>query len=109
LRRSYKRTAKQLVRGPYNGGHPKRRKKSNAAKRKLKTIAGRLIRELERKLPETSLRLSDLEIFKKVLGQTRKSSHKIYSLHAPEVYCIAKGKAHKKYEYGCKASVVLTH
>ena len=36
------------------------------------------------------------------------SSHKIYSLHESEVYCIAKGKAHKKYEYGCKASVVLT-
>jgi IS5 family transposase len=34
LRRSYKRTAKQLVRDTYNGGHPKRRKKANAAKRK---------------------------------------------------------------------------
>ena len=108
LRRSYKRTAKQLVRDTYNGMHPKRRKKANAAKRKLKTIAGRLIRELERKLPEASIRLTDLEIFKKVLNQTRKSSHKIYSLHEPEVYCITKGKAHKKYEYGCKASVVLT-
>ena len=108
LRRSYKRTAKQLVRDTYNGGHPKRRKKANAAKRKLKTIAGRLIRELERKLPKTSIQLAGLEIFKKVLIQTQKSSQKIYSLHEPEVYCIAKGKAHKKYEYGCKASVVLT-
>lgn len=50
----------------------------------------------------------DLEVFKKVLSQTQKSKNKIYSLHEPEVYCIAKGKAHKKYEYGCKASVVLT-
>ncbi len=108
LRRSYKRTSKQLVRDTYNGRHPKRRKKANAAKRKLKTIAGRLVRELERKLPKESTERASLEIFKKVLFQTTKSSHKIYSLHEPEVYCIAKGKAHKKYEYGCKASVVLT-
>jgi IS5 family transposase len=107
LRRRYKRTAKQLVRDTYNGGRPKRGKKANATKRKLKTIAGRLIRELERKLPKTSIQLAGLEIFKKVLIQTQKSSQKIYSLHEPEVYCIAKGKAHKKHEYGCKASVVL--
>ena len=72
------------------------------------TIAGRLVRELDRKLPIDCSQRQDLEIFIKVLNQTRKSKHKIYSLHEPEVYCIAKGKAHKKYEYGCKASVVLT-
>ena len=108
LRRSYKRTSKQLVRDTYNGTHPKRRKKANAAKRKLETIAGRLVRELDRELPIDCFQRQDLEIFTKVLNQTRKSKHKIYSLHEPEVYCIAKGKAHKKYEYGCKASVVLT-
>jgi IS5 family transposase len=108
LRRSYKRTSKQLVRDTYNGTHPKRRKKANAAKRKLATIAGRLVRELDRKLPIDCFQRQELEIFTKVLNQTRKSKHKIYSLHEPEVYCIAKGKAHKKYEYGCKASVVLT-
>ena len=51
LRRSYKRTAKQLLRATYNARHPKRRKNALAAQRKLKTIAGRLVRELERKLP----------------------------------------------------------
>lgn len=108
LRRSYKRTSKQLVRDTYNGTHVKRRKKANAAKRKLKTIAGRLVRELERKLPVDSIKRTNLKVFKKVLSQTKKSKNKVYSLHEPEVYCIAKGKAHKKYEYGCKASVVLT-
>jgi len=108
LRRSYKRTSKQLVRDTYNGTHPKRRKKANAAKRKLKTIAGRLVRELERKLTIDNPERTTLAIFTKVLNQTIKSKNKIYSLHEPEVYCIAKGKAHKKYEYGCKASVVLT-
>lgn len=107
LRRSYKRTAKQLLRDTYNGTHPKRRKKADAAKRKLKTVAGRLVRELERKLPPGGF-ARELELFKKVLSQQKDSKDKIYSLHEPQVYCMSKGKAHKKYEYGCKASVVLT-
>ncbi len=107
LRRSYKRTSKQLLRDTYNATHPKRRKKASAAKRKLKTIAGRLVRELERKLPEGDY-AKELELYKKVLAQEQNSKNKIYSLHEPEVYCMSKGKAHKKYEYGCKASVVLT-
>lgn len=107
LRRSYKRTSKQLLRDAYNGTHPKRRKKADAARRKLKTIAGRLVRELERKLPEGDY-AKELELYKKVLSQERNGKDKIYSLHEPEVYCMSKGKAHKKYEYGCKASAVLT-
>ena len=96
LRRSYKRTSKQLVRDTCNSTHPKRRKKARAAKKKLKTIAGRLIRELDRKLPVDSPERASLDIFIKVLNQTTKSKNKIYSLHQPQVYCIAKGKAHKK-------------
>ena len=107
LRRSYKHTSKQLVRETYNGTHPKRRKKANTAKRSLKTIAGRLVRELERNLPN-GVCATELNIFKKVLAQERNSKNKIYSLHEPQVYCMSKGKAHKRYEYGCKASVVLT-
>lgn len=107
LRRSYRRTSKQLVRDTYNGTHPKRKKRADAAKRKLRTIAGRLVRELERKLP-SGPRTTELEIFKKVLAQEKNSKNKIYSLHEPEVYCMSKGKAHKKYEYGNKASVILT-
>lgn len=107
LRRSYKRTSKQLLRYTYNGTHPKRRKKADAAKRKLKTIAGRLVRKLERKLPKGKY-TKELELYKKVLAQKQNSTNKVYSLHEPNVYCMSKGKAHKKYEYGCKASVVLT-
>jgi len=106
LRRTYTRTSKQLVRDTFNGTHPRRRKRSNTAKRKLKTIAGRLVRELERKLEDESFKM-ELEIFKKVLAQQKNSKNKIYSLHEPEVYCMSKGKAHKKYEYGCKGSIVL--
>ncbi len=107
LRRNYVRTTKTLVRDTYHGTHPKRRKKANVAKRKLKTIAGRLVRELDRKLPHQQKEVI-LALFKRVLTQEKCSKNKIYSLHEPDVYCIAKGKAHKKYEYGCKASVVLT-
>ena len=107
MRRSYKRSSKQLLRDTYNGMHPRRIKKANAARRKLKTIAGRLVRELERKLPEGDY-AKQLKLYKKVLAQEQYSKNKIYSLHEPEVYCMSKGKAHKKYEYGCKASVVLT-
>ncbi len=106
LRRTYTRTTKNLIKATYNGNHPKRKKKAAASKRKLKTIAGRLVRELERKLPEDCFR-KELEIFNRVLLQQRGSKNKIYSLHEPDVYCMSKGKAHKKYEYGCKASVVL--
>ena len=107
LRRSYKYTAKQLLRDTYNSTHPKRKKKAKKAREKLKTIAGRLIRELERKLPEGNLD-KDLDLYKKVLTQEKTSKNKIYSLHEPQVYCMSKGKAHKRYEYGCKASVTLT-
>ena len=47
-------------------------------------------------------------IIDKLLSQTRNSKYKIYSIHEPDVDCIAKGKAHKKYEFGCKASLVVT-
>ncbi len=56
LRRSYVRTTKTLVRDTYHGTHPKRRKKANAAKRKLKTIAGRLVREFRQEITSSAKR-----------------------------------------------------
>lgn len=47
-----------------------------------------------------------LTLYRQVLAQKRNTKNKIYSLHEPEVYCVAKGKAHKKYEFGCKVAVV---
>jgi IS5 family transposase len=35
----------------------------------------------------------------------RQRGWKLYSLHAPEVECIGKGKARSPYEFGCKVSV----
>jgi len=110
LRQSYRRTVKKLLRDLRFMHHPKNRTKANAAVRKLKTIAGRLLRELYRKLSaeQLSVYVPQLELFDRMLKQQKGDSNKIYSLHEPEVYCVSKGKAHKKYEYGAKASIVLT-
>ncbi|MEM9830474.1 MAG: IS5 family transposase [Bacteroidota bacterium] len=108
LRQSYKRTLKALILAQRNGQHPKRRKKANAARRKIKTIARRLVRELNRKLvgPIKAYYQEQLALFQRVLDQKRHDKDKVYSLHAPEVCCIAKGKEHKPYEFGSKVSLV---
>jgi IS5 family transposase len=110
LRQTYKRVSKKLILAQRNKTHPQNRKKAYAAQRKLKTIAGRLVRELERKLSKSGLLKysKQIDIFKQVLKQKRSGKHKIYSLHETEVYCMSKGKEHKKYEFGSKVSVVVT-
>jgi len=111
LRQSYKRTVSQLMIDQRFREHPRRRKKAMAAARKLKTIAGRLLREVERGLDDID-RLDaydeQLWLYYRVLGQKRDSKDKLYSFHAPEVSCISKGKEHKKYEFGNKSGIVLT-
>jgi len=51
-RQKFKKESKQLVRDTYNGNHPKRVKKSRKAKKRLKTIANKMLRELDRKMTE---------------------------------------------------------
>ncbi len=106
-RQSYKRVAKQHLRDAYFGHHPKRKKKATSARKKLRTIGNRVVRELERKLPQTSLNQYEVEFtnYKKVLSQERNTKDKIYSLHEPQTACIAKGKAGKAYEFGTKVAV----
>lgn len=106
-RQTYKRIAKQHLRDAYFGHHPKRKKKAIMARKKLRTIGKRVVRELERKLPEEVLKQYETEFsnYKKVLAQERNSKDKIYSLHEPQTACIAKGKAHKAYEFGTKVAV----
>lgn len=110
LRQSYKRTTKKLMLAQRFRNHPKNKKKALSAQRKLKTIAGRLVRELERKLPAASILkyANEIDIYQRILNQDKKSKNKIYSIHEPKVYCISKGKDHKKYEFGSKASIVMT-
>ena len=109
-RQTYVRTSKQLVRDTHNRNHPKRRKKAKKSDAKLKTIAGRLLRELERKLPEEVLEThqENMDLFYKILNQKRKDKNKTYSIHKPFTACIAKGKAHKQYEFGTKIGLTTT-
>jgi IS5 family transposase len=90
--------------------HPKKRKSAVRAIRKIKGYARKLLKEVKRKLPpEVLISLQErVNLFEKVLHQKRSDKNKIYSLHEPHIYCLAKGKEHKKYEFGCKASIALT-
>ncbi|PIE85832.1 MAG: IS5/IS1182 family transposase [Bacteroidia bacterium] len=109
LRQSYKRTIKSLLLKQRFAHHPKRKKEANAALRKMRTIAGRLVRELNRKLSKESIinYAQQLEIFHRIVTQKRTDKNKIYSIHEPQTACIAKGKAHKKFEFGSKVSVAI--
>ena len=109
-RQTYRRVSKQLVRDTHNRKHPKRIKKANKADRKLKTIAGRLIRELERNLNHQQLNQykEEFAFYLKVIDQKRKDKNKFYSLHKPFTTCIAKGKAHQQYEFGNKVGILTT-
>lgn len=110
LRQTYRWTIKKLALAQRFRNHPKNFKKARKAEKKLKTIAGRLIRDLERKLPFAKGQEYKelLDLFKQVLSQTKSSKNKVYSLHEPQVYCIGKGKEHKKYEFGAKGSIAVT-
>lgn len=110
LRQSYKRTIKKLRWTTRYLRNPRRKKEARKAIAKIKTIAGRLVREIERKLSKEQLAalMKEIEIMKQVLEQKKDSKNKIYSLHEPQVSCIAKGKEHKKYEFGSKASILMT-
>ncbi len=91
LRQSYTRTLKRLLMDQRFRNHPRNKGKAKKADKKVKTIAGRLVRELERKLPP-NLHQIDLALFKRVLAQKKSDSNKIYSLHEPHTQCISKGK-----------------
>ncbi len=91
--------------------HPKRKGEARKADKRLLTIAGRILRDLGRKLDAAGdlwVYAHKLELFGRVLAQKRKDKNKVYSLHEPSVSCIAKGKEHKPYEFGSKVSVATT-
>lgn len=106
LRQSYKFVLKRIYRDQRFRNHPKNKKKALKADKRLRTIAGRLVRELRRNLGDCHDYDKLLKIFDAILSQSRYSKDKIYSIHEPEVLCISKGKEHKKYEFGNKVSII---
>jgi IS5 family transposase len=107
LRQSYIRVEKGLLLKLRFSHHPRRKKEARKAFKKLKTTTGRLLRDMERKLPDNLLnQLKDqIARWHQVLLQKRHQQNKVYSIHEPDVWCIAKGKSHKPYEFGSKTSV----
>jgi len=113
LRQSYRRVGKLALIKHQRYAHAHQFKRADRSLRKLKTYLGRVIRDIERRiagnegLQETLLR--PLSLARRVLEQQRRQrGRKVYSLHAPEVECIGKGKAHRPYEFGVKVSVATT-
>ncbi|WP_352884007.1 IS5 family transposase [Mesorhizobium sp. M1396] len=113
LRQSYVRVGKLALIKHQRYAHAKQFKRANKALRRLKTYLGRTIRDISRQVA------GDAELdalFKWPLYQAatvleqrqRQRGRKIYSLHAHEVECIGKGKAHMPYEFGVKVSVATT-
>ncbi|UJO99947.1 MAG: IS5 family transposase, partial [Nitrosomonas sp.] len=110
-RRTFVKEVKSLRLAIRHFRHVTKRAKAKRALKRLRTIAGILIRELRRELPQHSLferYQKDFLLYERVLAQQPKDKNKIYSLHEPQVYCVAKGKDHKQYEYGSKASIAST-
>lgn len=108
LRQSYVRVAKEQLIKSARYRHAKQVNRARKAEKKLRTFLGRLIRDIRRKTlgQELSPKLSAvLDKAVSVWLQQKEQKKKIFSWHAPEVECISKGKAHKRYEFGCKVTL----
>ncbi|WP_457746928.1 IS5 family transposase [Sulfurimonas sp.] len=90
--------------------HPRKIKKARSAMKRLKTIAKTLIRDMDRNFTEKQhiKYAQDFYLYMRILLQTKTTKNKIYSLHESHAYAVGKGKDHKKWEYGTKASLVTT-
>ena len=109
LRQSYVRVGKQAFFKQSRYRVARQLKRARKHTRKLRTYLGRVIRDIERKLPQPDAEMAMLlSRAKRIEQQKRSDSNKLYSIHAPEVECIAKGKVHKRYEFGCKVVLVTT-
>jgi IS5 family transposase len=109
LRQSYKYVSKKALTKQAGYAHAKQMKRARKMTKKLKTYLGRVYRDIIKKAEIKDEELNEkLSLAEKLLGQTKESKNKLYSIHAPEVECISKGKAHKRYEFGCKVSMVTT-
>lgn len=112
LRQSYSRLTKKAVRKRSQYAHARQMKRAKREERRVKTFLRRLERDVRRKIQGKAFEKDFnplLEQVNRLLNQKRGDKNKLYSLHEPEVECISKGKAHKKYEFGKKVSIVITH
>ena len=110
LRQSYVRVGPKLLLKVNRYAHARQFNKMRAGISKLHTILGRVVRDIEGKVVELPEELQrELKLAKRLLKQQKEDKNKLYSMHAPEVECISKGKAHKRYEFGVKVSIAVTN
>ena len=114
LRQSYVRVGKRLWCQNNRYGQAQQHRRMRRTTRKLKTLLGRVYRDVERQLAHQPAGVRNafaelMGVTERLLKQRRHDKGKLYSVHAPEVECIAKGKAHKRYEFGVKASIAVTN
>ena len=109
LRQSYVRKGKEALMKQSRYAHAKRYRRAARETRQLKTFLGRVYRDISRKAEEFDPELRHyLYLANRLLKQEKHSKDKLYSIHAPEVECISKGKAHKRYEFGVKIGMATT-
>ncbi len=110
LRQSYRRLSKRALIKQSRYAHAQQMKRARRMTGRLKTYLGWVYRDISRKSLNPDDELKELlELAERLLSQERNSKNKIYSVHAPEVGCICKGKAHKRYEFGCPERDGLCH
>lgn len=109
LRQTYVRLSKQALARQGRYAQARQMKRARRETRRLRLFLGRVLRDIRRKCPRPAPALQSLlERSERIFRQQRHDRKKLYSVHAPEVECVAKGKAHKPYEFGCKVAVVTT-
>jgi IS5 family transposase len=109
LRQSYERLSKRALERQGRYAHAGHSRQARGERRRLRVYLGRVIRDIKRKCENPNQELVGLlEIAERILNQKKEDKGKIYSVHAQEVECISKGKAHKRYEFGCKVRVATT-
>jgi IS5 family transposase len=114
LKQTYEREGKTLRRRAGGYAHAKQFKRLRTVLKRQRTILGRLLREVRRKMgglaDETRAKLETwVQRAERIHRQRPQDKNKLYALHAPEAECISKGKARQPYEFGVKVSLAVTH
>jgi transposase, IS5 family len=113
LRQSYEREGPQLRRRAGRHAHARQFKLMRGVLRRQRTVLGRLMRDIERKIHSLGDATREriglwLQRAGRIHAQLPKDGKKLYALHAPEVACIGKGKARQPYEFGVKVGIAVT-
>ena len=113
LRQSYARKGPRALQQANRYGHAKQYRRLRREVKRLRTYLGRVMRDIERKTAgnptQEAVFAEELGLARRLLAQQKADKNKLYSLHAPEVECISKGKVAKRYEFGVKASIATTN